>query len=578
MNAPATRRPIAWLLAAVVVGSVVCRAAADEPSAEPPGETPPAEAPDPGAARRAFDVAEVLREEGKWVEAGKAYGQALDADEGAYLTHVRYQQVVQRAGAGAELVAEYDELLKKRPTELAARLHRLRLDPPAARLATLAPLLKATPTEALLLLETGRAHLAAGDAPAAKKALEAVHATSPRLADVVALSCEALRRAGDVNGARQRYESVLKTRADAYEELLGLARLELADGKAKEALARAETVLSMRPSFVAAMLVRSEAASRLGQAEEARAALDAALRVNPNHTDAMLASADLAARAGTKAALEGAVEAYKKALALPGVDKLHGLYGLAWAYERLGQFKEASDTYRAAGLLAPTDPMIVNSVGVMLLKQKSFQAALLQFQKAVGLDPKAPEAYLNMAAVAEHQNDLSEALKQYHKVLTMKGHETNLRALVNSAFDYEALGQFKKAEDYIVRVRQLRPTEADYAVFHGDNLFFQKKYKPSIRAYQDAVKLDDKNRFAWRGLGFSLSQDGKPDDAIEALLKAKALKADDPATLIVLGDLYLADKEDLEKALEHYEAYVRAGGTNPDVPTIIQNIKNALGR
>jgi tetratricopeptide (TPR) repeat protein len=89
------------------------------------------------------------------------------------------------------------------------------------------------------------------------------------------------------------------------------------------------------------------------------------------------------------------------------------------------------------------------------------------------------------------------------------------------------------------------------------------------------VKLDEKNRFAWRGLGLALAQDDKPDDAIDALEKAKKLKADDPPTLLVLGDLY-AIKDELQKALDNYEAYVKAGGPNPDVPVLIENIKKAL--
>lgn len=569
-------------LAAVLAAAIVAVAALGPRLARaddaPPPAAPPAEgaAADPMAARKAFEQGELLREEGKFAEAAKAYGASLDADEGQYLVHVRYQQVVARAGGAKELPTEYDAIAKERTSDPAARLHRLRLDAPAARVTALAPLLKAAPSDPQLLLELGRAQLAAGDAVAAKKALEAAFAARPDLADVRELSVEALRRAGDVAGARARLEADVKLHPDAYAAVLGLAQLDLAEGKAKEALERAEAVLGMRPSYVAAFLVKAEAASRVGKAEEARAALDAALRIAPNHADALLAAADLGAKAGTKEALEAAVLAYKKAREVPGVDALHALYGLGWAHERLGQFKEAADAYGLAKELAPTDAGIVNSVGVMLLKQKSFQAALVQFRRAVDLDPKSPEAYLNIAAVAEQQSDWNEAIKQYLKVLAMKGQEGNIRALLNCAFDYEALSQYKKAEELLLRARQLRPDEAEYAVFHGDNLFFQKKWKPAIKAYQDAIKLDDKNRFAWRGLGFALSQDDKIDDAIEALLKAKALKADDPPTLIVLGDLYAVEKKDYEKALEAYEAYVKAGGTNPDVPTIIENLKNEL--
>lgn len=575
------RFPSPWLVVLAALAAAPSARAEDAAGSPPPdGPAAPAEAPagapDAAAARKAFDQAEVLREEGKWKEAAKAYGKSLDADEGQFLVHVRYQQVVALSGAKAELPAEYDEIVKNRPNDPAAKLHRLRLEPPAVRVATIAPLLKAKPGDAMMLLELGRAHLVLGDGPAAKKALESAFAIAPTLGDVLALSCEALRRAGDVEGARTRLENVVKATPDAYDAVLALARLQLAEGKAAEARERAEGVLTMRPSYVAALLVKAEAAARLDKPEDARGALDAALRINPEHTDAMLAAADLAAKTGTKEGLETGVNLYKKALALPGVDQLHGLYGLGWAYERQGMFKEAGEMYREANGLAPSDAGIVNSVGVMLLKQKSFQASLVQFRKAVDLDPKSPEAYLNIAVVAEQQSDWAEAIKQYQKVLAMKGQENNVRALLNCAFDHEALSQYKKAEELLVRVRQIRPDDADVAVFHGDNLFFQKKWKPSVKAYQDAVKLDEKNRFAWRGLGFSLSQDGKTDDALEALLKAKALKPDDPPTLIVLGDIYLADKQDLQKALENYEAYVKAGGTNPDVPTIIENIKNEL--
>ena len=59
----------------------------------------------------------------------------------------------------------------------------------------------------------------------------------------------------------------------------------------------------------------------------------------------------------------------------------------------------------------------------------------------------------------------------------------------------------------------------------------------------------------------ALEQDDKPQEAVSALEKAKALKKDDPATLLGLGDLYSGntDVKDLAKALENYEAYQKAG-------------------
>lgn len=559
---------LSTLLTLAVVTCATPPCAADETKAADPV---PSE-----SAKKHFDQAEVLREEGKWKEAAKEYGASLDADESQYLAHLRYQEAVIEDGDASSLPPEYEETLKKSPNDVASKLHRLRLDGPQVRMDGLLALLKANPGDPMVLLEIGRANLANGDVPGAKKALETVFSQKPDLADALWLSCEALRRSGDVGGARVRLEAVVKARPDTYEAALRLARLDIADGHVEDALKRAESVLTMRPSYVAALLLKSEAASRLGKNEDARSALDAALRIHPTDVEALVASADLMAKGATEEGLKRAVEAYKKVLALKNAPQLRAFYGLGWAQERLNLLKEAADAYREASLLAPADAGVVNSIGVVLLKLKNFQGSQIQFKKAIDLDPKSPEAYCNMASVAEHQSDWNEAIKWYQKVLSIKGQEKNVRALLNCAFDQEALSQYKRAEELLRKVREIRPEDSEVATYLADNLFFQKRYKESIRVYQEAVKLDDKNRFAWRGLGIGLAQDDKPQDAVDALEKAKALKKDDQPTLLVLGDLYMTEIKNLEKALENYEAYVKAGGNNPDVPVIIDELKKEI--
>ena len=68
-----------------------------------------------------------------------------------------------------------------------------------------------------------------------------------------------------------------------------------------------------------------------------------------------------------------------------------------------------------------------------------------------------------------------------------------------------------------------------------------------------------------------------PEDAVDALEKARALKGDDAVVLFALGRLYLYELEDLKKALEAYEGYVKAGGGDTTVPGLIEQIKAELG-
>ena len=573
---PARLAPTVAALAALVLAP---RAFAPHAFAEDPPAAP-ASVADPAAARKIFEEAEVLREEMKWDKAAERYAQSLDKDEGSWIANLRYQEAVLAVGAKGNLQQEvltlkdeYDKAVAGRPADPAARIHRLRLEAPADRLPVLVRDQKASPLNPVLLLELGRAHLALGDAASARKPLEAALPGAPDRTEALLLLCEALRRFGDATNARTRLEAEVAQRGDFWDAHLALARLDLLEEKHEDALKRAAIVLSLRPSHLPAMLLMSEASSRLKKPEDALQALEKALRVTPECSEAMVAWADLTAKAGTPEALKRAVEAYTKALGHGGGFRAQ--YGLGWAQERLGLLPEAEKSYGEARLLAPSDPAVLNSIGYVLLRQKKFTEASGKFRQAIALAPEWPDAYANLASVLEEQGDWNEAIKTYQRLFRIKGQDKNVRALVNCAFDYEALSTYQKGQELLEKARALRPQDSEIATFLGDNLYFQHKWKLAIKAYKDAVGLDDKNRFAWRGLGASLAMDDKAEDAVAALEKSKALKADDANVLLLLGDLYVII-ENPEKAVENYEAYVKAGGGDPDVPRLIEELKKEI--
>jgi tetratricopeptide (TPR) repeat protein len=528
------------------------------------------------AARKHLEDGEVKREEAKWGEAAKSFARAADLDPSSFVAHVRLQEASVRAGDAASLAARYDKLVADRPDDPAAVLHKLRLTPAAARLKELEKLPGAKANDVDTLRELGRAYLAAGQPAPAKKALETAQGLRPADRELRLLAAEAFYASGDADGAVARLEQALRDDPEAFDVLLALARLHALAGRHAEAVERAAAVLALRPTHVTAMVLRSESLARLGKPAEALESLEAALRVNPGDLEARIAWADLTAKKGGDEATKKATEAY---LAVLKVDPLNAraAYGLGWVYERAGNFLEAEKQYRQALASTPSDVYVVNSLGIVLLRQKRFQDAMTQFKKAVDLDPSAPAGYLNLGAALDEQGQWSEALTWYAKCLRIKGQDKNYRALLMSALDHDALGAHGKAEELLLKLRTIRPDDAEVATFLGDNLYFQKKWKAAIKAYQAATKIDAKNRFAWRGLGAAFEKDGKPEDAVDALEKARALKGDDAVVLFALGRLYLYELEDLKKALEAYEGYVKAGGGDTTVPGLIEQIKAELG-
>lgn len=526
----------------------------------------------------AFDEGEAAREEMRWGDASRAYWRAIALDPSSYRAHVRFQETALISGTSAdEIRTDYEMLEKDFPAHAAAlKLHRLRLLPPAQRLEALAPLLKTGETSDLHL-EVGRALLAQGDAEAALKSLVRACATAAGdRPDVLLLTAEAEVAGGHPAEAQKRLLAAVAAQPQFWLAHLLLARIDLSAGQYESADQRARTVLEQRPSYIAAFLVRSEARVGLGDPDGALAILESAARVAPEAREVILARADVMGKADTEVALAAAVSLYQILIDRNDQD-LHALYGKGWALERLKKWPEAEEAYREIVAFQPTNLHAINSVGYCLLKQGRISEAQVQFKKAVAIDEDFVSSLLNLGATLDMQSKWGDALKIYERVLKMRNHKDNLRALVNAAFDQEETGAFAKAAKLLEQAHEVAPQDANILVWLGDNMFFQKKWKDAEKRYRDAIAINEKIFFAWRGLGFALVERKKLDDAISALETALKLKPDALELLILMGDIYLGE-ERLEEAFGKYKAYRDAGGDDPDVLDALDSLADELGK
>ena len=524
-----------------------------------------------------YEEGEVLREEQKWSAAADAFWKALDADLLNYMAHVRYQESALKAGDGREeVVADYVDLLDGHRKHVLLQLHRHRLLPPAERLPILEKVAKAHGKVSDVHLEIGRAYLAVGNPKDAVDPL--VKALALKVGDrpdVLLLLTEAEHGAGKTEEAIARLDARVKANAEDFNARLALARLQLLAGKHEACAANAAIVLEQRPSFLSAFLVKAEALSALNQIEEALQTLQSAYRARKESDPVVIALADLTARQETEAAYQLAIKYYDEVITR-NAENWRAIYGKAWATERMEKWDGAEELYREVVSLRPTSAIAVNSVGFCLYKQGRISEAQVQFKRAVDMDADFVTALNNLGATFDAQAKYADAIKLYERILKMKGQGDNLRALINCAFDYEAGGAFNKALKLLQRAHELLPKDANIVVWLGDNYYFQEKYKDAEKWYQQAIQLDEKQFFAWRGLALSLSQRKKWDDAAEAFEKASSIKPEDLELYIVLGDIYYLELKDLPKALAKYQAFVQRGGNDPEVNDAILEIKKQL--
>ncbi|MDJ0975076.1 MAG: tetratricopeptide repeat protein [Planctomycetota bacterium] len=533
-----------------------------------------------GAPAAYADDAETARahyEKGEWQQAAAAWRKVVDANPKRYDAHVLYQSAHARAGADVtELVTYYDALVQKSPNEVAFQLHRIRLDAAEDRTKPLKALASAHSKNCSVHLEMGRASLAQDDVGKALTAFKKADGIAQgQRTDVVLLYAEALALRRKAKDAQKLLRAAVQRDAKFLDGWVALGRLHLAARDGDAAFTCAETALLLRKTSVPALLVHAQAADLKGNLDAALGSAATALRLAPTLPATHSAMGDYTAKQDAEGTLARAKTYYEKALELdeefPGA-----LHGLGWVLERQGDYEAAEKHHRTLHDVRPDDPEPANSVGFCLFKRGRISEAQVFFKKAMDLDKNFVPAIANLAMTYDKRKQYAKAIKLYEGILKRKTHKDDLRIILCCAFGYEATEKYRKAVKLFERAHELSPKDVQIILWVADNWYFQEKWSKAQDWYEKATSADPKSFFAWRGVGYCLMQEREWREAASALERAKTLDKEETEMLLVLGDLYLNELDDDQKALDTFKAYVERGGDDPDIPDLITELESRL--
>jgi eukaryotic-like serine/threonine-protein kinase len=232
----------------------------------------------------------------------------------------------------------------------------------------------------------------------------------------------------------------------------------------------------------------------------------------------------------------------------------------------------------------------------------AYDQAVVEFQKAVELEPANDEAYAGLASAYKHLNKLDEAEKTYQRVVELRPQYA--RAYINLGAFYLQQQQYGKAVDMFTRAVALAPdnfrgdsdlgaaylSQAKYAdairplqlsiairpsadayTNLGTAYLRLRRYPDAVHAYQEAVKLDASEYAGWGSLGDALHYNQDTAAAKQAYetaitLAGKQLEVN-PKDAEVLGDVadYYAMVADRKKALAALDSSLRWGHGNKDL-------------
>ena len=404
----------------------------------------------PAAANLArLDVAEKKPDDAK-----KRFEAVLEKDPKNVQALLALAELKARAGGSADEVAGLiNKAIAANPKELAPRmalvaLH-LRNNDTRKAIAAAQDGLAALPDDPQLVHALGRAQQAAGDTDAALTTFGKLAQLQPGSPIPLLRTAEVQAQAKNNDGAMQSLRKALVIKPDLVEAQVALMRLEIAGGKPKEALAMAMQIQKQRPTNAVGFMLEGDVHASQKAWKEAIAAYRAGLKQAPDSTDlaVKLHAVQGASGAGAEADKFAAQWAkdhpqdvgfrryqaeaamvrkdyaasmthYQAALAIDPNNALV-LNNMAWVAAQLKDPK-ALEYAEQANKLVPDNPMIMDTLGVILVDKGETARGLESIKKAVDGAPKANGIRLNYAR-ALIKADQKDAAKKELETLQKLG-------------------------------------------------------------------------------------------------------------------------------------------------------------
>ncbi|MGB0525073.1 MAG: tetratricopeptide repeat protein [Flammeovirgaceae bacterium] len=173
------------------------------------------------------------------------------------------------------------------------------------------------------------------------------------------------------------------------------------------------------------------------------------------------------------------VRCYTKAIEL-GYNPLYQAYhSRGFAKDDLGQYKEAILDYDKAIQLNPNHTNAYNNRGFAKRKLGRYKEAILDYNKAIQLNPNYANAYHNRGFAKRKLGKYKEAILDYDKAIQLSPNFEN--AYHNRGFAKRKLGKYKEAIQDYNKTIELNPTDPDTYYNRGH-------IKKELGNYQEAIQ------------------------------------------------------------------------------------------
>lgn len=214
-----------------------------------------------------------------------------------------------------------------------------------------------------------------------------------------------------------------------------------------------------------------------------------------------------------------AVVAYNKASVLDAKNE-SAFYKAGWCYNDLGMFENAIDCLKKVIALNKENHLAWQELGYAYKKTSKYDEALNSLKKAVEIKPDYTLAYKQMGDVYQNLYKDTDAIIAYKKCYSID--DENDDACYNLGYIYNGLGEYENALEWLNKANAINKSVDVYDEI-GFAYYKLKKSDEAINAYKEALKLNETNATAYKGMGDVyrlIFSPAKVTEALDNYLKA----------------------------------------------------------
>jgi predicted O-linked N-acetylglucosamine transferase (SPINDLY family) len=197
------------------------------------------------------------------------------------------------------------------------------------------------------------------------------------------------------------------------------------------------------------------------------------------------------------------------------------------------------------------------NLGFIYSKIGKKEIALLNYQKAVSLNPNQSELHFNVGRELQDLERYDESLRAYDNAINLNNNYSE--ALLNQGIVLKKIKQLDKAIDSIQKAVELNPLLPEAQSSLGHTLVELKRHEEALVCFDRAISAQPNYAEAWSNKGHTLVELKRHEEALVCFRKTKEIKPEYPymngyivhtKMQMCLWDEYCQDKKNITEGIK----------------------------